>query len=134
MSDSSNVFDLFIDATSGVINISEEIVKQKLTLLAYRIEYDSAAEALAGKYIKLEMQIFGNNTDTAKNSTTTSYAYSDNSGLVLPIDNAIVTLQTGVNIPIDMATDLTKGSNFNLRSADLTGFAGLHLIFGYSVI
>jgi len=41
MATSGNLLDIYINATSGTIKFDDEIKRQNMTLIAYRVEYDS---------------------------------------------------------------------------------------------
>lgn len=128
----SNTLDIYLSATNGTLEIGDTLFRQKLTLVQYRVEFDSAAEALAAGYIKVIFDggfTSGNNLITAS-SDQTNVPITE-TGIVLLLDNAVCTLKTGINQVIDMSQDLKEITSYRLVSKSLTGFANLHMVFNF---
>ncbi len=97
---------LFTNSNTKQINITLDIPAQTIRLIAYRIEMDDATAALANPIIYLEIPRIYNSSKMLDHNPNIT---------LLPIflDNAKVTLQTGVNFPISMAHHLPE--TFTMR-------------------
>jgi len=97
---------LFSATNEKVMSITLDIPAQTITLTGYRIEMGSAANALTEKVLYLDIpRIF--NVDKVIDSNI-GHTY-----IPLFLDNAAVTLQQSLDIPISMAHHLP--SQFSMR-------------------
>ena len=93
---------LMIDSVANdeVKNISLDMPIQVLRLKSYRVEMSSAANALSTRIIYVDLPFLNGNKVLDTNPGHTFFP--------LLLDNAAVTLRTGLNVPISMNTHLPQ--------------------------
>ena len=97
---------LFATANSQIMNITLDIPAQTITVTGYRIEMSSAANALSEKVLFLDIPRIYNVNKVIDNNLGHTY-------IPFFLDNAAVTLQQSLEIPISMTHHLP--SSFTLR-------------------
>ena len=112
-----------LTSTSGSIQLPTEIVPQELNLMQIRVEFDTAANALAAQVIYLNFPWLSN--IQTMNSTTYN-------GLPILLDNAIVTLRD-TNIDFKLQRHISEGFTYSINGASLTGLSKVSLLFNHSV-
>ena len=119
--DNKYLFNVYITASSGSINLPFPIAKQNVTLRSYRLKFDTAAHSRDCEYVNFNCQWLAN-------SISNTY----NPGLYLPTQEAIVTLEHP-NFEI-MASDKIEASfNYNITGGNLVGFQNALLTFEYYI-
>lgn len=111
---SAGLLTLHTTSNDTIMNITYDIPIQVLRLRAYRIQIDSAANALSKKLLYLELPIYN-----------VSKLIDGNQGYtLLPIllDNAAVTLRDGLDKPINMGSQLHP--SFRMRILEDSGTSG----------
>lgn len=112
---SPGILTLTSTTASSVLNTELNIPSQVLRLRGYRIQYDSAANALADKVIYVELPFISRNQIIDNN---VGHIY-----LPIQLDNAIVTLRDGLDLPILMTESLPERFTMNIRQGPSGAFA-----------
>ena len=104
-----------VSSNSSVVNISLRIPQQVIYLRSYRVEFDTAAHALASQILYVDLPFLSGNQLLDTNPGRT----------LLPIllDNAIVSFAYGKDIPVYLSSNIPQtfpvklyDSSFNLVS------------------
>jgi hypothetical protein len=108
---------LTLDTTTNTtkFNISLDIPKQVLILQSVRVEYDTAAHALAAGVIYVEFPWLSANQLIDGNP---NHVY-----LPIFLDNAVVTLQQTLQLPVYMTHHIPQVFTMNVRDGPGAGFA-----------
>jgi len=129
---SSNILDIYVNATSGFITLNTSVPKQNLILKSYRIAFGTTGQALACQFIKFEAPFLrSNNFTSGVTSTDTTYTSVNSGGIVMFVDNSLA----GVirpNIKVGICDDIPETFAYRLTGINLTGFIALHMVFEYS--
>lgn len=128
----SGIISLYIDQTSGVIELPQSIPAQQIKLKSYRIEFDTVAHARDSNLIMFSC-------DWTKNSSlyngytrgTTAGIFN---GLPILVHDQVVSVQTP-EITFDIAKEINKTFTYRLDGigdSALTGFINLTMVFEYN--
>jgi hypothetical protein len=113
---------------SAVINTVKKIPQQVLTLKVARVEYDTAAHALAARVIYVDVPWLSSNQLIDENI--------GRSYLPIPLDNAIVTLYKP-DLPVYMSDEAHEVFDFRVYDSTFAlasgGFAHISLQFSYDL-
>lgn len=127
----SGIISLYIDQTSGIIDLPQSIPAQQIKLKSYRIEFDTQTNGRSNNVIMFSC-------DWTKNASLyNGYTRGTTGGIFtgLPIltHNEQVYTQT-CDITFDIPKEINKTFNYQLLSIgnDLTGFQNLTLVFEYN--
>lgn len=127
----SGIITLYIDATTGIIELPQSIPAQQIKLKSYRIEFDTAENARASNMIMFSC-------DWTKNASLyNGYTRGTNAGIFigLPIltHNEQVTVETP-DIAFDIPKEVNKTFSYSLQGigGTLAGFINLSLVFEYN--
>ena len=118
------LFCLDVLSNSSSVNVTLGIAKQSMTLVGYRVEMSSAATALAAKVAYVDIPFLSSNQLVDNNINF--------SLLLLPLDNATVTLRDGLDFPIHMSNNIPQYFNVSVRDktgALLANLVSMTLIF-----
>lgn len=124
----SGLFTIDVTAADEIVDINYSIPAQSFfELRLVRVEYDTAANALTDAVISIDLP-FLSGTQLVDNLT-------EQGQLVVPLDNAIVTLYR-TELPLELAKDIDQ--SFRVRVYDnagaaVTNMARLTLQFSYGV-
>ncbi len=111
------ILTLNMASSSVIFNTTQVIYKQNMLLQNVRIEMDSAANALIEKVIYLDFP-FWNNAVMVDNNVGHFY-------LPIFLDNAIVTLQNTLQMPIHMKQDIPERFEGRVLNGSFTPLSGL---------
>lgn len=125
-----NVLDIYCDSLQGSVTFDDQIKKQKMTLVSYRVEFTDDEDSLACKYVKFNAEWCNNNSYQSAKNTTSVYDQGF-IGLVLPLSGSKVTLQTPM-LMIDLGKDIHEGFTYLISGLDTSNFVSLHLVFNYN--
>jgi len=103
---SPGILTLTSNTNSEVKNIALDIPAQTLILRSYRVQMDSATNALAKRVIYVDLPIVSRNQVLDNN---VGHVY-----LPLSLENAEVTLQSSLELPIYMTDHLSERFTMNL--------------------
>ena len=92
-------------------NISLDIPQQVVMLQSIRVEFDSAASALAARLLYIDLPWLSANQLLDQNS---GYVY-----LPIFVDNAVVTLRTNMQIPVVLNHHIPSSFTMVVRGSDL---------------
>lgn len=113
---------------SGVFSSGTEIPIQTLAVESVRIEFDTAAHALACQILYLEVPW-----------TSTNHLIDKNIGrnfIPFVLQNAAVTVNVGLNRPVYLSTNIPPNFHFNIWDDTFNapvGFARLDVIFAFDL-
>jgi hypothetical protein len=122
---SPGILTLTSASSSSVLNIELNIPSQVLHLRGYRVEYDTAANALADRIIYVELPFLSRN-QIIDNNIGRVY-------LPIQLDNAVVTLRDGLDLQILMTESLPERFHMNVYDSSfnlVTNMAHISLTFG----
>lgn len=140
---STGILDLYFTNTSGYMVLNNYIPKQTIKLVSLRIQYTTAGNSAASRFLKLQTPFFrGNSFQSGNDDSNTTYINVENEGIILYCDNQAVTILgcgplflTGStsHVNIELSNDIPMGFPYTITSlsAANTGFSSLHLIFEY---
>lgn len=128
----SGIISLYLDQTSGIIELPQSIPAQQIKLKSYRTEFDTVAHARDSNMIMFSC-------DWTKNSSlyngytrgTTGGIFS---GLPILVHDEQVSVQTP-DITFDIAKEINKTFSYRLDGIGdnaLTGFLNMSLVFEYN--
>lgn len=118
---------LFSATNEKVMSITLDIPAQTITLTGYRIEMGSAANALTEKILYLDIPRIFNVNKVIDSNIGHTY-------LPLPLDNAAVTLQQSLDIPVSMAHHLPDKFTMRILNGSFTPVANLvHIALFFKV-
>lgn len=128
---SSNILDIYVNATSGFITLNTSVPKQNLILKSYRVTFDTSAHALACQFIKFEAPFLrSNNFTSGVTNTDTTYTSVNSGGIILFIDNNTASV-VRPNFNVGINDDIPESFPYRLTGINLTGFLSLHMVFEY---
>ena len=113
----SGVLTLDTLTNTKLCNIALSIPQQSIYLTGYRIEMSSAANALAARLVYIDLPILSGNQLLDAN---VGQVY-----IPIMLDNAIVTLQTGMSIPIYMSGVLPEKFDMRVLNTSFAPIANL---------
>ena len=110
---------LSLDTTTNekICNISLRVPQQTMYLRSYRIEFDTAAHALAAQICYLDAPFLSGNQLIDTNPA--------NIAIPLLLDNSIVTHAFGKSIPIYLSSDIPRVFPIRLLDTNFTPIANL---------
>lgn len=116
---------LVLDLTElkGTVLLDNPIPKQRITLRHYRVQFDSAAEALACGQLSFDTSFL-----TSTNIQVTSQRGSGqkiSEGFPLSLDNAIVTNQEATE-PVELSKNIPQFFTYDLSGLTCDSAAGLN--------
>jgi hypothetical protein len=126
LSQSASLLTFRVNSSSGTYVTGSTIKSQVLTLQNVRVQFASAAEALAAGVIYLDVPWL--NSNHLVDGLLNLYL------LPIPLDNAICTQYT-CNIPISMSDDADTAFKFRIvdsTGSPPTGFSNITLQFTYN--
>jgi hypothetical protein len=126
LSQSSSVLTFRVNSSSGTYVTGSTIKSQVLTLQNVRVQFASAAEALAAQVVYLDVPWL--NSNHLVDGLLNLYL------LPIPLDNAICTQYT-CNIPISMSDDADTAFKYRIVDSSgvaPTGFSNITLQFTYN--
>src|ERR1035438_4926204 len=130
----SIIFLRFINTNGTFIGgWNKPIPQQTLTLKSFRAEFDTAAHALACKFIKLNCDWLGGNACLSGLCTGDTYNFYNTKGPVFELDDQIVTRGQNMELEVDMSGDCNQNFDYTLYGIDLTGFTELTLQFEFDI-
>lgn len=128
----SGIISLYIDQTSGTIELPQSIPAQQIKLKSYRMEFDTQAHARDSNMIMFSCEWTKNSP--LFNGYTRGTTAGIFNGLPLLTHNEVVSVQTP-DIAFDLAKEINKTFTYRLDGIGdtaMTGFINLSMIFEYS--
>ena len=125
---SPGTFTFTASSPSGTFSSGSEIPIQTLSIETVRVEFDTAADALACKRLYLEVPW-----------TSTNHLIDKNIGrnfIPFFLNNAAVTLNVGLNRPVYLSTNIPPNFQFNIWDDTFnapTGFVSLDVCFAFDL-
>ncbi len=118
---------LIADANVKEMNIALDIPHQVITLTGYRVEMSSAANALSEKIIYLDIPKIYNVNKVLDNNFGHVY-------LPILLDNAAVTLQQSLDVPISMTNHLPERFTIRILNSSFQPVSNLvHAVFSFKI-
>jgi len=114
---------------TGTYSVKNQVPRQTMTLTSYKIEMDDAASALAADLLRLEVPWISSLGFIDDSTTRTT--------MVLELDNAAVTLQTGLNRPVMMSQHIHDNFTYAIYDNDgnvVSTMVSLTLHFSFDTI
>jgi hypothetical protein len=112
---SPGILTLTSTTNTKVMNISLDIPIQTIRFKSYRVQFDTAANALAAKVLYVELPFISGNQVLDNNL---GFVY-----LPIPVDNAVVTLETSIDLPILLTEHIPQSFTMNIRDGPGSSFA-----------
>lgn len=127
----SGIISLYIDQTSGVIELPQSIPAQQIKLKSYRIEFDSVGNARASNIIMFSCDWTKN--ASLYNGYTRGTTGGIFTGLPILVHDEQVSNQN-CDITFDIPKEINKTFTYRLDGigGDLTGFHNLTMVFEYN--
>ena len=115
MNQSQGILTLTSSSPSVQLNTELNIPIQTIRLTGYRVEYNLASNALADQILYIELPFLSRNQIIDNNI---GYVY-----LPIQLDNAIVTIQSGMSRPILLTSAIPERFTMNVRKGPGSNFA-----------
>lgn len=116
---------------------SKPVPQQTLTLRAYRIEFDTAAHALACKFLRFSTYWLGGNATQSGidygPTADATYTFYNTKGVTVNIADQVVTDHADSQTNYDMSTDAPLSFDYSIYGIATTGFVELTLTFEYDI-
>lgn len=109
------ILTLTSSSNSVQLNTELNIPIQTIRLTGYRVQYDTALNALNDKIIYVELPFLSRN-QIIDNNVGRVY-------LPIQLDNAVVTIQSGMSRPILLTEAISERFTMNVRTGPSGGFA-----------
>lgn len=113
---------------------NKPIPQQTMILKSFRSEFDTAPHALACKFLKFCTPWLGGSAiQSGICNGDATYTFYSNKGLVIELDNAVVTRGENMDLAVDMSQEAPLTFDFNIFGIALTGFVESSFQFEYDI-
>ena len=133
----SNLF-LRFTGTSGTFTgtAQQYIPQQTMKLVSYRAEFDTAAHALACKFLRFSTYWLGGNATQFgidSNDNSSYLEFYGNRGVTLNLQDQVVTEHSDCQHNYDMTQDCPLTYDWSIYGINLTGFVELTMQFEFDI-